>query len=93
MAAFGAYRARHRSAALLTAGLAVTYLLGYGTLNFWHGDWCIGPRYLLPLVPFVLLAYPDGAYAYNSDVYDQWNFIAGQGIVSKVSLLPESARP
>ena len=44
-------------------------------------------------VPFILLAYPDGAYAYNSDVYDGWVFVAGQGIVSKVSLLPESGRP
>jgi peptide/nickel transport system substrate-binding protein len=44
-------------------------------------------------VPFVLLAYPDGAYAYNSATYDGWEFIAGQGIVSKVSLLDPSARP
>ena len=44
-------------------------------------------------VPFVMLAYPDGAYVYNSDVYDDWEFIAGQGIVSKLSLLPASARP
>jgi peptide/nickel transport system substrate-binding protein len=44
-------------------------------------------------VPFVLLAYPDGAYVYNSEVYAGWEFIAGQGIVSKVSLLPASARP
>jgi len=44
-------------------------------------------------VPFVMLAYPDGAYVYNSDVYNDWEFIAGQGIVSKLSLLPASARP
>ena len=44
-------------------------------------------------VPFVLLAYPDGAYAFNSDVYDGWEFIAGQGIVSKVSLLTPDSRP
>jgi peptide/nickel transport system substrate-binding protein len=44
-------------------------------------------------VPFVLLAYPDGAYVYDSSVYDGWEFIAGQGIVSKVSLLDPSARP
>lgn len=43
--------------------------------------------------PFVMLAYPDGAYVYNSEVYDAWEFIAGQGIVSKLSLLPASARP
>lgn len=44
-------------------------------------------------LPFILLAYPDGAYAYNSEVYDAWEFIAGQGIVSKLSLLPADARP
>ena len=44
-------------------------------------------------VPFVLLAYPDGAYVYNSDVYAAWEFIAGQGIVSKVSLLAPGDRP
>ncbi len=44
-------------------------------------------------LPFVLLLYPDGAYVYNSSVYSDWEFIAGQGIVSKLSLLPPSARP
>lgn len=44
-------------------------------------------------VPFVMLAYPDGAYVYNADVYSDYEFIAGQGIVSKLSFLPDSARP
>ena len=44
-------------------------------------------------LPFIMLAYPDGAYVYNSDVYADWEFIAGQGIVNKLSLLPVSARP
>lgn len=44
-------------------------------------------------LPFLMLAYPDGAYAYDSSVYDGWEFIAGQGIVSKVSLLAPEARP
>lgn len=44
-------------------------------------------------LPFVLLAYPDGVYVYDSSVYDGWEFIAGQGIVSKLSLLPPPARP
>ncbi len=44
-------------------------------------------------LPFITLLYPDGAYAYRSDVYGGWAFIAGQGIVSKLSLLPEDARP
>lgn len=44
-------------------------------------------------LPFVLLLYPDGAYAYRSDVYDGWQFITGLGIVDKTSLLPAEARP
>lgn len=44
-------------------------------------------------LPFVLLLYPDGAYVYDSSVYSDWEFIAGQGIVSKLSLLPAAARP
>lgn len=44
-------------------------------------------------LPFIMLAYPDGAYVYNSDVYANWEFIAGQGIVNKLSLLPAEARP
>ncbi|MEE8601780.1 ABC transporter substrate-binding protein [Euzebya tangerina] len=44
-------------------------------------------------LPFVTLLYRDGAYAYNSEVYGEWEFIAGQGIVSKLSLLPAEARP
>lgn len=44
-------------------------------------------------VPFIMLAYPDGAYVYNSAVYGDYVFIAGQGIVSKLSLLPSEARP
>lgn len=44
-------------------------------------------------LPFILLLYPDGAYAYNASVYDGWLFMSGQGIFHKLSLLPESARP
>lgn len=44
-------------------------------------------------LPFITLLYLDGAYAYRSDVYGGWTFISGQGIVSKLSLLPEDARP
>jgi peptide/nickel transport system substrate-binding protein len=44
-------------------------------------------------LPFITLLYPDGAYAFRSEVYADWAFISGQGIVSKLSLLPEAARP
>lgn len=44
-------------------------------------------------LPFILLLYPDGAYAYNAATYDNWTFMTGQGVFHKLSLLPESARP
>ena len=44
-------------------------------------------------LPLVMLLYPDGAYAYWSNVYDGYKFIAGQGIINKLSFLPESALP
>ncbi len=47
-----------RARPLLAAFLAVhgaSYLVGYGTFNVWHGMVCFGPRYLSPLIPFLLL--------------------------------------
>jgi peptide/nickel transport system substrate-binding protein len=44
-------------------------------------------------LPFILLLYPDGAYAYNNTVYDGWAFMSGQGVFHKLSFLPEDARP
>lgn len=44
-------------------------------------------------LPFILLLYADGAYAYWSDVYDNWTFMTGQGIFHKLSFLPEESRP
>jgi peptide/nickel transport system substrate-binding protein len=44
-------------------------------------------------LPFVMLLYPNGAYAFNSSIYAGWAFMAGQGVFHKLSLLPESARP
>lgn len=44
-------------------------------------------------VPFVMLLYGDGNYAYNADAYDQWAFIAGQGVVNKLSFLAPDSRP
>ncbi len=44
-------------------------------------------------LPFILLLYPDGAYAYNAAIYDGWAFMAGQGVFHKLSLLPAAAQP
>ena len=44
-------------------------------------------------LPFVTLVYPDGIYPYRPAAYDNWSFVAGQGIVNKFSFLQEGARP
>jgi peptide/nickel transport system substrate-binding protein len=44
-------------------------------------------------VPFVTLVYPNGNYAYWSTVYDNWVFVAGQGVLSRLSFLPKTSHP
>jgi peptide/nickel transport system substrate-binding protein len=39
-------------------------------------------------LPFIMLLYPDGMYAYRSSVYDGWAFMSGQGVFHKLSFLP-----
>jgi membrane protein YdbS with pleckstrin-like domain len=40
---------------LAIAGLSLSYVLAYGTRRGWHGGLCWGPRYLLPVLPLMLL--------------------------------------
>jgi Protein of unknown function (DUF2723) len=46
---------RRRTAALLVLALFVTRWVFVSTRSDWWGGWGIGPRYLLPIVPFLLL--------------------------------------
>ena len=39
-------------------------------------------------LPFIMLLYPDGMYAYRSSVYAGWEFMTGQGVFHKLSFLP-----
>lgn len=47
--------ARHRAEALLALGIILPTLLVYATYPVWWGGICWGPRYLVPVLPFVLL--------------------------------------
>jgi hypothetical protein len=47
---------RHRDEALLITLLAVSFLALYASYSFWTGGWNWGPRFLLPLVPFLMLS-------------------------------------
>ncbi len=46
---------RYPAEVLLIVFLTVSYLVFYGKVEFWHGMWGFGPRYLVPLVPLLLL--------------------------------------
>lgn len=39
-------------------------------------------------LPFIMLLYPDGSYAYRPGVYADWEFMTGQGVFHKLSFLP-----
>ncbi|WP_322799130.1 hypothetical protein [Thermoflexus sp.] len=44
-----------RRIVLATAGLLAGYLAIYGQWWAWHGGWAWGPRFLVPVIPFLLL--------------------------------------
>jgi hypothetical protein len=53
--AFGRFFRQHRSEANLFVGIVVAYLVIYSTFGYWAGGWSWGPRYLLPIIPFLTL--------------------------------------
>jgi hypothetical protein len=46
---------RHRSAALLSLGVIAVYPLFYARWFIWDGGWGWGPRFLVPVLPFMSL--------------------------------------
>lgn len=50
-----AFHRRHRGLSLTLVGAAFARLLFVAMRSDWHGGFCLGPRYLLLLVPFLLL--------------------------------------
>lgn len=47
---------KHRAEALLFGLLILSYLAFHVPYNFWSGGWNWGPRFLLPVVPFLSLS-------------------------------------
>jgi hypothetical protein len=45
----------YRKETVAILAISASYLLFYSKVNMWHGQWCFGPRYLMPLVPLLLL--------------------------------------
>lgn len=58
----GAYRSGRRAEAVLAAAVFVAFWLlnaGFGLgMSWWQSGWSIGPRYLIPAIPFVCLGLP-----------------------------------
>jgi hypothetical protein len=59
-----------RAEAITCGGIAFAYLLLNAGLVDWHGGWAMGPRYLIPAIPFLavgamglVLAWPTGTPA------------------------------
>jgi hypothetical protein len=46
---------RRRSETVLLLGISAVVLLVHAKFRIWHGGYCWGPRYLVPIVPLVLL--------------------------------------
>jgi hypothetical protein len=53
---------RTRTEAWLILAVFCLFLLFNISFNAWHGGWCIGPRYLVPALPFLMLP---AAIAFN----------------------------
>jgi hypothetical protein len=55
LAAWPALRRRDPSTAVFVLALALLRLLFVACRSDWHGGWAIGPRYLVPTIPFLLV--------------------------------------
>ena len=55
VAGFASFARRHRPEVTFIALLTLTLVLFFGSYSTWHGDGAWGPRYLVPLLPFLLL--------------------------------------
>jgi hypothetical protein len=50
------WRRGDRAVAVVSATILVIYLLFISSINFWRGGWCLGPRYITVMLPFLLPA-------------------------------------
>ena len=49
-------RAGERATAIVSASVALVYVLFVSSINFWRGGWQVGPRYIAAMLPFLLPA-------------------------------------
>lgn len=68
----GRFRARHPREWNLVLWTTALHLVFYGVQQSWDGDWCWGPRYLLPCLPLLMLC----ALPVTSEPPAGWRFAA-----------------
>ncbi|PYQ45554.1 MAG: hypothetical protein DMF77_03845, partial [Acidobacteria bacterium] len=78
-----------RPEAITCGAIVLAYLLLNAGLVDWHGGWAMGPRYLIPAIPFLavgamglLLAWPAGSVARRGAA---WTF--GSAIIVSIALM------
>jgi hypothetical protein len=85
--AFGLYHAprwlgREGARAWLIAGIVAVIVVMNAKFWLWHGDYCWGPRFLVPVVPLLILpaaAFPPSGWARGAFVA-----LAGAGLVVQI---------
>jgi hypothetical protein len=73
---------RDRSLALAALAITVVTLIFYARFHDWSGDWAWGPRFMLPLVPLLMLPIIGLAETWASW---EWRLRAGAGVLVAAS--------
>jgi len=86
-----------RAEAITCGAIVLAYLLLNAGLVDWHGGWAMGPRYLIPAIPFlaigamgVVLAWPAGAPGRRALA---WTFGAAAAVSFALMLMGTAVRP
>lgn len=82
--AYRTFKVAHPREAPLCLGLIICYFVFLLPMIDWHGGSCWGPRYLLPIVPFIAL--PLGALMASDRRWCRW--VWGFGIAGLMAQLP-----
>jgi hypothetical protein len=75
---------RHPMEALIFGALAAAHVVGYSRYISWWGGLSWGPRYLLPIVPFVLIAAAPAAEKLLSTRIAVWRLLAALVVIISV---------
>ena len=78
----GWFRRRARWLLLSSAGIALLYWLLYAKWYMWHGGYSWGPRFLVPVLPFLmLLSAPVWQWIFEENRWGRWGRFAATGLL------------